>query len=82
MEEELIKELMKIFDCDKGYAHKIRISIKEDFPIQGSKPSQMFAVQNFILSQQNVLKKAVCSHEWVESAAGFTKCYYCGKYDS
>ena len=59
MEEELIKEIMKIFECDKSYAHKIRISIKEDLPIQGSKPSQMFAIQNFISSKQDVIK-SVC----------------------
>lgn len=56
------------------YLHKI-LNITKKHEI-----SQIFAAQNFIISQQNAIKK--CSHEWVESAAGFTKCYHCGKYDS
>lgn len=56
--EHSVKEIMRVFECDESYAHKIRISIKEDLPIQGAKPSQLFAlVESQLVETPRVIER-------------------------
>lgn len=52
MKEEYINLIKLVFKCDESYAHKIKNSIKLDLPIQGAKPSQLFKIHEFLLTNK------------------------------